>query len=75
MHRYDFEVREGDETIAAVRSVELLNQKALWSRIAELAKVVYAPGRTIRVTNQLGEMVILMGVATALRLVSSLGIQ
>ena len=58
-----------------VRSIELQNPKALWSRIAELAKKVYAPGRTIRVTNQLGEMIILIGVATAIRYVSSLGAQ
>jgi hypothetical protein len=36
-------------------------------RIAELAKAVYVPGRTIRITNQLGEMVILIGVGTAIR--------
>jgi hypothetical protein len=71
---FDLEVREGEETVAAVRSIELPNPAALWSRIAELAKAVYAPGRTIRVTNQLGEMVILIGVASAIRHASSLGI-
>ena len=75
MARYDFEVLEGGEAIASVRSIELQNPKALWTRIAELANKVYAPGRTIRVTNQLGEMVILIGVATAIRYVSSLGAQ
>jgi hypothetical protein len=73
MARYDFEVIEGGEAIESVRSIELQNPKALWSRIAELAKKVYAPGRTIRVTNHLGEMIILIGVATAIRYVSSLG--
>jgi hypothetical protein len=58
--------------IVSARSVELQNPIALWSRIAELAKKVYAPGRTIRVTNQLGEMIIL-GVAAALRCASSFG--
>jgi hypothetical protein len=72
MQRYDLQVLEGDETVAAVRSIELPNPTALWSRIAELAKAVHAPGRTIRVTNQLGEMVILVGVAAALRNLSSL---
>jgi hypothetical protein len=75
MQSYDLQVLEGDETVATVRSVELPNPTALWSRIAELAQAVHAPGRTIRVTNQLGEMVILIGVATALRHVTSLGIQ
>ena len=56
VEHYDFEVLEGDEAIAAVRSVALPNPKAFWPRIADLAKKVYAPGRRIRVTNQLGEM-------------------
>jgi protein-disulfide isomerase-like protein with CxxC motif len=73
MERYDFEVMEGDEAVAAVPSIELPNTAALWSRIAELARAVYAPGRTIRVTNQLGEMVILIGVAAAIRHAPSLG--
>jgi len=53
MERYDFEVTEGDETVADVWSIELPNPADLWSRIAELAKAVYAPGRTIRARNQL----------------------
>jgi hypothetical protein len=43
MQRYDLQVFEGDETVAAVRSVELPNPTALWLRIAELAKAVHAP--------------------------------
>lgn len=75
MAQYDFEVLEGDETIASVRSVDLPNPKALWSWMAELARKVYAPGRTIRVANPLGEIVILIGVAAAIRAVSSLSPQ
>jgi hypothetical protein len=74
MQRYDFEVVEGDATVATVRSVELPDPTALWARIVELAKDVHAPGRTIRVTNQLGEMVILIGVASALRNASAFGV-
>jgi hypothetical protein len=74
VQRYDFEVMEGDETVAAERSVELSSPTAVWSRIAELAKALYAPGRTIRVRNQLGEMVVLIGVAAALRHASSFGV-
>jgi hypothetical protein len=74
MECYDFEVVEGDETVAALRSIELPNPAALWSRIEELAETVHAPGRTIRVRNQLGEMVVLIGVATAIRHATSLGI-
>jgi protein-disulfide isomerase-like protein with CxxC motif len=73
VEHYDFEVLEGDKAIAAVWSVALQNPKAIWPRIADLAREVYAPGRKIRVTNQLGEMVILIGVAAALRCASSFG--
>ena len=42
-------------------------QRLLWSRVAEVAKAMYGPGRTIRVTNGLGELVVLIGVAAAVR--------
>jgi hypothetical protein len=66
MERYDFEVQQGDDTIAIERSVEL-GPKAMWLRIRELAGKPYAPGCRIRVTNQSGEIVMLVGVATARR--------
>jgi len=58
---------DGDEVIESFASIELPHSRALWPRLAELARNAYVPGRTIRVTNQLGEMVILIGVAAALR--------
>lgn len=67
MECYDLEVRQGDTMIASEQHVTLQNSTALWSRVAELARSLYAPGRTIRVTSQVGEMVILIGVAAALR--------
>ncbi len=66
MELYDFEVLKGDETIAATRSVALPYQTAAWPRIADIAKNVAEPGCRIRVTNQAREMVILIGVASAL---------
>jgi hypothetical protein len=75
MEQYDMEVRQGDETIAVERSIEVSTPKALWSRIAELASSVYAPGRTIRVMNRGGEIVVLIGVAAALRQATSFGSQ
>ena len=66
MEYYDFEVLKGDETIAATRSVALPGQTAAWPRIADIAKNVAEPGCRIRVTNQAREMVILIGVASAL---------
>ena len=35
---YDIEVRQGDETMSSLRSVELANPRAVWDHIAELAK-------------------------------------
>jgi hypothetical protein len=67
MECYDFEVVKDDEIIVAVRSVALRSTKAAWPRIAELAKNVDAPGCRIRVMNQSGEMVILVGVASVRR--------
>jgi len=63
--RLDFEVLSGDDTIATVQSI-IDDPKALWPRIVELAKA-HAHGCRIRVTDQSGAMVALVGVATALR--------
>jgi hypothetical protein len=59
------EVLSGDDTIATVQSI-IDDPKALWPRIVELAKA-HAHGCRIRVTDQSGAMVALVGVATALR--------
>jgi hypothetical protein len=66
--KYNLEVRQGDETVTAQRSVMLATSHALWARVAELAADAYAPGRMIRVTNLGGEMIALIGVAAAVRL-------
>jgi hypothetical protein len=63
--RLDFEVLSGDDTIATVQSI-IADPKALWPRIVELAKA-HAQGCRIRVTDQSGAMVALVGVATAMR--------
>jgi hypothetical protein len=66
MEPYVFEVlNDDDDTIAMIRSV-IQGSKALWPRTVELAKS-YAPGNRIRVTDQSGEMVMLVGVTTARR--------
>ena len=67
--RHDFEVLSGDDTIAAVQST-IDDPKAFWPRIVELAKA-HAQGCRIRVTDQSGAMVALVGVATALRFASA----
>jgi hypothetical protein len=67
VERYDFAVLNGDETVSIVRSVALRSMRSAWPRIAELAKNVAGPGCRIRVTNHSGEMVILVGAASARR--------
>jgi hypothetical protein len=67
VERYEFEVLNGDGTIAMHRS-HGEGSKALWSQIEELAED-YDPGCRIRVTDPSGEMVVLAGVDTAGRAV------
>jgi hypothetical protein len=67
LQRCDFEVLRGQETIAAERSIMLRNTRAAWPRIAKLAMAVTIPGCLIRVRDQSGAMVIVIGVAAALR--------
>ena len=67
MQCYDFEVIKDDQTIAAERSVMLRNAKATWPRIAKLANAVQTPGCLIRVKDQSGHTVILVGAASARR--------
>jgi hypothetical protein len=62
---YDIEVRQGDETISSLRSVELPHLSAVWALMAELAKKVSSPDCRIRVTDQSGKTVISVGIATA----------
>ena len=65
MESYDFEVLNGDDTIATVR-LAMQGPKGLWPSIMELAQSC-APGCRIRVTDQSGEMIVFVGVTTARR--------
>jgi hypothetical protein len=62
---YDIEVKQGEDTISSLRSVELPHLSAVWGLIAELAKKVSSPDCRIRVTDQSGKTVISVGIATA----------
>jgi hypothetical protein len=62
---YDIEVRQGENTISSLRSVELPHLSAVWGLIAELAKKISSPDCRIRVTDQSGKTVISVGIATA----------
>lgn len=63
MHRYDFTVLNGDDTIAAAYSIALPNSRAAWPQVTELADKFDGPGCRIRITNEVGEVVILVSVA------------
>jgi hypothetical protein len=62
-HRFD--VVKDDRAIAASQSVALRNVRAAWPRVVELVSSVDQPGCRIRVTNEAGEVVILVGVVSA----------
>jgi hypothetical protein len=62
---YDFEVQSNGGTIAAIRSVEVVREPgAMWLQIAELADCSFGQGCRIVVTDQQGEMVMLLGLET-----------
>ena len=67
MENYDFEILKGDEKIAVLRSIEIPNSRAMWPKITELANKFCEPGYRIRVTDQAGGIVMLVGVDTARR--------
>lgn len=67
MEHYDFAVLKGDQTIAATRSIAVHGPRAAWSRVVELAKSVDQPGCRIRVTDEAGDVVILVGIDIARR--------
>jgi hypothetical protein len=62
---FDIEVRQGDETLSSLRSVELPDLSAVWGHIARLAEKVSDPQSRIRVMDQSGRMLISVGIATA----------
>jgi hypothetical protein len=64
---YDFEILRGEEIIWAERLVQLSSPLAAWPKIIKLAKSVKFPQCRIRVKEQAGATIILVGVAVALR--------
>jgi hypothetical protein len=61
MSVYHFEVLKGDEVVAAETPVQLPNPKAAWPKIANIAKRTKSPACRIRVRDQSGETIILVG--------------
>jgi hypothetical protein len=67
MNTYNFNVLKRDETVAAIQSFSLGNSRAIWPKVAELAWSVGEVGGQIRVTDQAGSVVVLVGVNSARR--------
>ena len=64
--RYDFKVKKCDETIVVMQSsVALPDMESLWSEVVAIAQSYNEVGSRIIVTNEVGDIVILVGVATA----------
>jgi hypothetical protein len=64
---YDFEVLKEDAVIATKQTIALPDTSAAWPKIAELAKTFDEPGCQIRVRDEAGGIVILIGVVTLRR--------
>jgi hypothetical protein len=63
--RYDFRVKKCDETIMVMKTVALPDTESLWSEVVAIAQSLNEAGSRIIVTNEAGEIVILVCVATA----------
>jgi hypothetical protein len=59
---YDFEVLKDDTVIAAKQAIALPDARAAWPKVAELAKTFNEPGHKIRVRDEAGGIVMLIGV-------------
>lgn len=67
MQYYDFEILQGDEVIIAERAVALNDSRAAWPKVVRIAKALTAPGCRIRVREQQGNTIILIGAKAACR--------
>jgi hypothetical protein len=65
VHLHDFEVLKGDRVVSARRSVAVADLKNAWPVIAEMAMATKEAGCRLRVTDETGAIVILIGVAAA----------
>ena len=69
---YDFEVLKDGAVIVAKQTIPLPDTSAAWPKIAELAKTFDEPGHRIRVRDEAGRIVILIGVLTLRHSVNAL---
>jgi hypothetical protein len=61
MQLYQFEMLRGEDVISVEPAVPLYNTKAAWPKIIKMAKSVKLPGCRIRVREQSGDTIILVG--------------
>jgi hypothetical protein len=66
MEHYELTVLKGDEIITAARLIAP-DPGAAWSQVMEVAKNIGEPGCRVRVTDEAGDVVILVGIDTARR--------
>ena len=67
MSVYNFEALKDGAVIAVAQTIALPDTSAAWPKIAELAKMFNEPGHKIRVRDEAGGIVILIGVVTLRR--------
>ncbi|MFZ0209750.1 MAG: hypothetical protein WAL59_27195 [Roseiarcus sp.] len=63
MRRYNFEILQGETTSAIERNVPIADAKGLWRRIGAIASLQNSG--MIKVTDEMGGIVALIGVTTA----------
>lgn len=64
MKRYDFAILQGEAIRVVERNVPIADAKGLWRRIGAIASR-QKPGGMIKVTDEMGGIVALIGVTTA----------
>jgi hypothetical protein len=67
MVTYRFDVFDRDQTVASNQSVVVCNSQAVWPKVTELAWSIGKSGGQIKVTDQAGQVVVLVGVNSARR--------
>lgn len=64
--RYEFKVQRSDDSFVAAQSLTLPDVTSAWSEVVEIAHSMADIGSRIIVTNDRGEIVILVGVAESI---------
>ena len=68
MKRYDFEIWQGGATSTVERNVAIADATSLWARIGGIAKRISTSDGFIKVTDEVGGIVVLVGATSAIYL-------